>query len=73
LTPNIIAVSNTSNHSVVEQQRAASAAALVPYYEIDVTGLMPDRIHFNADGYRQWVPAIMGAVEKACTVPHDPK
>jgi hypothetical protein len=28
----------------------------------DVTGLMPDQIHFNADGYRQWIPAITGMI-----------
>jgi lysophospholipase L1-like esterase len=61
-TDNVAAVSSTADPRVLAVQREVAASLGVPFHEIQVTGLMPDRIHFNADGYRQWIPAIAGAI-----------
>jgi lysophospholipase L1-like esterase len=61
-TSKITAVSNTADPNVRDVQRKAAASLGIPYREIDVTGLMPDQIHFNADGYQQWIPTITGMI-----------
>ncbi len=61
-TNNIAAVSNTSDPTVLASQREAAASAGIAYYQIEVTGLMPDRVHFNADGYRQWIPSVAATI-----------
>jgi hypothetical protein len=66
LAPRIIAVSNTADEGVLAQQRAATAAMHVPFYEIKVTGLMADHIHYTHEGYAEWVPVIFRAVSSAC-------
>ena len=60
--PSVIAVSDTADESVVAQQRLAAKVVGVSFREVEVTGLMPDRVHFNAEGYRQWVPIIIDSV-----------
>lgn len=66
-TPNITAISDTSDHGVVMQQRTASAAAGVPFHDVTVTGLMSDGIHFTRAGYAQWLPVLNEAIAAACT------
>jgi lysophospholipase L1-like esterase len=61
-TEKVAAVSNTANQHVVAVQREVATSLGVPFHEIEVTGLMPDRVHFNADGYGQWIPAIIDAI-----------
>ena len=57
-TPNLIAVSDTGDENIVAQQKAVANAVGVLFHEVKVTGLMPDGVHFNQHGYRQWVPAM---------------
>jgi len=62
-TDNIVAVSNTSNPNVIASERKAAELVGVPFHQIEVTGLMSDNLHFNADGYRrQWIPRIADIV-----------
>jgi hypothetical protein len=60
--PHVVAVSNTSDQGVLAIQREVTSSLGVPYQEIEVTGLMPDRVHFDTAGYRQWMPSIAGVI-----------
>jgi hypothetical protein len=47
-------------------QKASEIPKDATRYGINVTGLMPDHVHFTADEYRQWIPPIVEAIEASC-------
>jgi hypothetical protein len=65
VSPKAIAVAVTSDETVLSQERAAAAEHSLVLLETKVTGLLSDRVHFGATGYRQWLPPVMEAVTAA--------